>query len=91
VNPEDLDERIAQARARSEAGDRAKEAASSNAERSGMGLALSAASRFVSAIVVGGVIGWGLDHWLGTKPFGLLILLLAGFVIGLAGLRKFMT
>lgn len=54
-------------------------------------MALSAASRFVSALVVGGVIGWGLDHWLGTKPFGLLILLLAGFVIGLVGLKKFMT
>ena len=91
MNPDDLDSRIAQARTRNATDDRATKAASSDVERSGMARALNAASRFVTTFAVGGVIGWGVDHWLGTKPFGLLILLLAGFVVGLVGLRKFMT
>lgn len=48
-------------------------------------------SQFVSSLAVGGLLGWGVDRWLGTAPFGLLILLLLGFVAGLIGLRKVMT
>jgi ATP synthase protein I len=45
----------------------------------------------VSALVAGGGLGWLIDRWFGTAPFGLLILLLAGFVVGLLGLRKIMS
>ena len=56
-----------------------------------MGAGLRAASQFVSAIIGGGLVGWGVDHFAGTRPFGLILLLLAGFVIGLIGLKRFMT
>jgi ATP synthase protein I len=38
---------------------------------------------FVSAIVVGGLIGYALDRWLHTKPVFLLILGAIGFYAGL--------
>jgi ATP synthase protein I len=47
---------------------------------SGMSLGMRAGSEFISAVVVGAGIGWGLDRLLGTKP----ILLIVFFFIGVA-------
>jgi ATP synthase protein I len=47
---------------------------------SAMGLGLRAASEFAAAIIVGGLIGWRLDAWLGTKP----AFLIAFFMLGVA-------
>jgi ATP synthase protein I len=49
---------------------------------SAMGLGLRAASEFAAAIVVGGLIGWQLDVWLGTKPAFLIIFFLLGVAAG---------
>ena len=91
MNSDDLDDRIAQARARNERRDPATKVESTAAERSGMSVALRAGSQFVAAIVAGGILGWGLDRLLGTSPFGLLAMLPVGFLVGLIGLKKFMT
>jgi ATP synthase protein I len=66
---------------------RAGEAAGpSEAERAGTASAISmgvrAGSEFVAAIVVGGLIGWQLDRWLGTKPAFLIAFFLIGAVAG---------
>jgi ATP synthase protein I len=37
----------------------------------------------VSALLVGGAIGWGLDLWLGTRPILLGVFLLLGAVAGM--------
>ena len=37
---------------------------------------------FVAAIIVGGVIGYFADYWLGTKPWLLILFLILGFVAG---------
>jgi ATP synthase protein I len=37
-------------------------------------------TEMVAALFVGGVLGWALDRWLGTRPW----LLLAGLVLGTA-------
>ena len=47
-----------------------------------MAIAIRAVSELVASILVGGVIGWGLDWWLGTSPFLLLIFFLLGFAAG---------
>jgi ATP synthase protein I len=49
---------------------------------SAMGLGLRASSEFVAAIVVGGLIGWLLDVWLGTKPAFLIIFFMLGVGAG---------
>jgi ATP synthase protein I len=36
----------------------------------------------VGGVLVGGFLGWALDSWLGTRPFGLAILLILGFCAG---------
>jgi ATP synthase protein I len=59
---------------------RAAEEQSSSNSGSAIAMATRAASEFVAAIVVGGLIGWGLDAWLGTKP----AFLIAFFFLGVA-------
>jgi ATP synthase protein I len=43
---------------------------------------MRAASELVAGIVVGGLIGVGLDHWLGTKPWFTIIFFLLGVAAG---------
>jgi ATP synthase protein I len=56
--------------------------APADAERRGsaMGVAFRIATELVAGVLVGALIGWQLDEWLGTKP----ILLLVFFVLGAA-------
>jgi len=49
---------------------------------SAMGLGLRAASEFAAAIVVGGLIGWQLDVWLGTKPAFMIFFFMLGVAAG---------
>lgn len=37
---------------------------------------------FVSPIVVGGLIGWWLDEWLGTRPWSMIALTCLGLAAG---------
>jgi ATP synthase protein I len=53
---------------------------SSDNSGSAMAFGSRVATEFVGAIVVGGLIGWQLDVWLGTKPW----LLIAFFFLGMA-------
>jgi len=46
------------------------------------GLALRVGSDFFAGIVVGGLLGWGIDRSFGTTPWGLIICLGLGFVAG---------
>ncbi|MGY6768429.1 AtpZ/AtpI family protein [Komagataeibacter xylinus] len=49
---------------------------------SDLGLVIRSGTELVSALVVGVGIGWGLDHWLGTKPWFLIVFSLLGGVAG---------
>ena len=40
-------------------------------------------SHLVGAPLGGGILGWVLDHWLGTRPWLMLILLFLGFAVGI--------
>lgn len=40
------------------------------------------ASEFVAAVLVGAALGWGLDRFAGTSPWGLIGFLLLGFAAG---------
>lgn len=45
-------------------------------------LAFRVMSEFISAIVVGGLIGWGIDHLAGSSPLFLIIFVLFGAAAG---------
>jgi ATP synthase protein I len=65
---------------------RAQDEAPAAASRSGFGRAMSAGlnvfAEFASAVVVGALIGWQGDAWLGTKPWLLVVFLGLGTAAG---------
>ena len=48
----------------------------------GMGLGFRMAADFVAAIIVGAVLGWGIDALLHSSPWGLIVCLMLGFITG---------
>lgn len=44
--------------------------------------AMKLSSEFIAGIIVGAVIGWTLDQFAGTNPWGMIVFLLLGFVAG---------
>lgn len=72
-----LDERLGAARGRRPEPD--------ENERRGnaIGLSFRIAADLVAGVLVGGLIGWQLDAWLGTRPVMLLIFLVLGTAAGL--------
>ncbi len=44
--------------------------------------AMKLSSEFIAGVVVGGLIGWFLDRYAGTSPWGLIVFLLLGFAAG---------
>jgi len=52
------------------------------------GSAIRLGSEFVAAVLVGGGLGYLIDRLLGTLPFGLIILLLAGFAAGILNMAR---
>jgi ATP synthase protein I len=50
--------------------------------RAGIGLALRLAVDLVAGVLLGGALGWGFDRLFGTSPWGLMVLLLLGFIAG---------
>jgi ATP synthase protein I len=64
--------------------DRKSGSSSSTSEATGraMGLGFRVASELVAGVIVGGGIGWAIDRWLGTSPFGLIVMLIIGMVAG---------
>jgi ATP synthase protein I len=57
-------------------------------DRSGMSLGLRMASEFASAILVGGLLGYGVDFLVKTTPWGLLVGLALGFTAGTVNLVR---
>jgi ATP synthase protein I len=62
--------------------------ASARINAQGMSVALRVVSEFVSGVMVGAGLGWLIDHWLGTSPWGMIILLLLGFVAGVLNVLR---
>jgi ATP synthase protein I len=70
--------------------DRKRDAAPARDERFGdsssgpsaLGRAFRMSTEFVAGIIAGGGLGWVLDRWLGTSPWGLIVFLMLGFAAG---------
>jgi ATP synthase protein I len=76
------DERAGQAdRTGGESGDRA-------AQASAMARGLRLSSELVAGVLLGAAIGWVLDRFLSTSPWGLIVFLLLGFAAGVLNVMR---
>jgi ATP synthase protein I len=58
------------------------------ARASAMARGLRLSSELIAGVVVGAVIGWGLDRLLSTSPWGLIVFFLLGFVAGVVNVMR---
>jgi ATP synthase protein I len=58
------------------------------ARASAMARGLRLSSELIAGVVVGAVIGWGLDRLLSTSPWGLIVFFLLGFVAGVINVMR---
>ncbi len=54
----------------------------------GYGQAFKLSSEFIAGIAVGAGIGWAIDHFAGTSPWGLIVFLLLGFCSGVLNVLR---
>lgn len=66
----------------------AAESGGATSRASAMAVGLRLSSELVAGVVVGAVIGWGLDRVLSTSPWGLIVFLLLGFVAGIINVMR---
>ena len=55
---------------------------------SALGQAMTISTEFVAGVIAGGILGWIVDHVFGTKPWGLIVLLMLGFVAGVYNVMR---
>jgi ATP synthase protein I len=65
--------------------------ASSTSDGSGLARGLRLSSELVAGVVVGAIIGWALDHWIGISPWGLIVFVLLGFAAGVRNVIRAAT
>jgi len=53
-----------------------------------MGLGFRIGLELVVAVFVGVAIGWAIDRWFGTKPWGLLVFLFLGIGAGMTNVYR---
>jgi ATP synthase protein I len=58
------------------------------ATASGYAKGFRLSSELVAGVLVGGGIGWLIDHWLGIAPWGLIGFLLLGFAAGVLNVMR---
>lgn len=87
--PEDLGRRIRDAQEK-QARQEGQNPADGSSKRNSAS-ALRLATDLVAALFVGGLLGHGLDRWLGTKPWFMVVFLFAGFAAGFMSIYKSQT
>lgn len=56
--------------------------------KTGYALAVKISSEFIAGITVGAILGYGVDRYFGTSPWGLIVLLLLGFAAGVLNVLR---
>jgi len=92
MEPDDLEERRAKLQrtldTHNEAERAAREVENARGTGAGMAAAFKLSTEFISGIVVGGVLGYLIDLWLGISPWGMIVLLLLGFAAGILNVLR---
>ena len=84
-----LEARLAKARAgESLGGGRPETGPGSEPPSTALGIALRVSVELVAAIAVGVLIGWLIDTWLETEPWGLIVFVFLGGIAGMLNVYK---
>lgn len=75
-----LDDRLRRLKAEAKAKDPDPRAGQA---KSGYGFAFMIATDLVGGVIGGALVGWGIDSWLGTAPFGLIAFFFIGAFAGM--------
>ena len=73
---------------RKEDGTEAAAEARASESRKGYAVAMKLSSEFVAAVIVGALLGYLVDHFAGTGPWGMIIFLLLGFGAGVLNVMR---
>jgi ATP synthase protein I len=57
-------------------------------DASGLARGLRLSTELVAGVIVGAAIGWFLDRWLGSSPWGFIVFLLLGFAAGILNVMR---
>jgi ATP synthase protein I len=83
-----LGERLERARRARESGRRVNDQASDQSSRAAMGQGFRIGIELVVAVFFGVAVGWAIDRWLGTRPWGLLVFLFLGIGAGMTNVYR---
>ena len=85
-----LDQRLSKLQGSRKSGTDQPEDGSGNgaARASAMALGFRLSSELIAGVLVGALLGWGLDHFLSTSPFGLIVFVLLGFTAGVVNVIR---
>jgi ATP synthase protein I len=59
-----------------------------SSDQSALALGFRLASEFVAGVLVGAAVGWLIDRFAGTTPWGMIVFLLLGFVAGVLNMLR---
>jgi ATP synthase protein I len=60
----------------------------SSADMSAFARGMRLSAELVGGVVIGFILGWLLDRWLGTSPLGMIVFLLLGFAAGVLNVMR---
>lgn len=75
-------------RARAEHAPRQPAAVDRSAQQQGLGLGVRIGIELVVAIGVATGLGWAIDRWLGTRPWGMIVLFFLGVAAGMLNVYR---
>jgi ATP synthase protein I len=59
-----------------------------NADPSALARGLRLSAEFVAGILIGAALGWLMDWWLKTSPWGMIVFLMFGFAAGVLNMMR---
>jgi ATP synthase protein I len=83
-----LDQRLSEIRGGRDIGTDQLGTGDGAARASAMALGFRLSSELVAGVVVGALIGWGIDHVASTSPWGLIVMVPLGFIAGVVNVVR---
>lgn len=85
---DDLDKRLREINTRLGRDKEPEETETDKRNRNAYGTAFQLSSEFIAAILVGAIIGYGIDYFVGTTPWAMIVFVLLGFVAGVMNVMR---